>query len=352
MARSGLYKTEVEKARNTLLAKGKNPSIDAVRVALGNTGSKSTIHKYLKELETEDAAGIGGKYPIGEMLTDLVSRLAGQLNAEADAKVADARGQFEAQLRERTEQLEQARQEAMAFRGQLERLEIALHEEKTGHASARQSLAEATTQIRQLEERIAGLDTRVAEHETHTRSLEEKHRHAREALDHFRASMKEQRDQEQRRHEHQVQELQFALRQANEALTEKNHALLQLNRDNGRLTEQAGLLDVDLRDMRSALRDRDRDIQALQPFAKDYPVLQERCAHAEQRAEVLAFELVTARTEAAQEREARQRADSLAERVSSRSATLDEILTKLTTAGGSIGGHNASTTSPSATPTK
>ena len=61
MARGGVYKTEVEKARNALLAQGKHPSVDALRVALGNTGSKTTIHRYLKELEAEDAQGVGGK---------------------------------------------------------------------------------------------------------------------------------------------------------------------------------------------------------------------------------------------------------------------------------------------------
>jgi hypothetical protein len=56
MARAGLYKTEVQKARDSLIAQGKHPSVDAVRVALGNTGSKSTIHRYLKELEAESGA--------------------------------------------------------------------------------------------------------------------------------------------------------------------------------------------------------------------------------------------------------------------------------------------------------
>ena len=51
MARSGLYKSDVQRARDSLRAEGKNPSVDAVRVALGNTGSKTTIHRYLKELE-------------------------------------------------------------------------------------------------------------------------------------------------------------------------------------------------------------------------------------------------------------------------------------------------------------
>ena len=53
MARGGLYKSDIQKARDTLRAQGKHPSVDAVRVALGNTGSKTTIHRYLKELEEE-----------------------------------------------------------------------------------------------------------------------------------------------------------------------------------------------------------------------------------------------------------------------------------------------------------
>ncbi len=46
MARSGIYKSEVVRARNKLLASGVNPSIDAIRAELG-TGSKTTIHRYL-----------------------------------------------------------------------------------------------------------------------------------------------------------------------------------------------------------------------------------------------------------------------------------------------------------------
>jgi DNA-binding IclR family transcriptional regulator len=38
------------------MAQGQHPSIDAIRIALGNTGSKSTIHRYLKELEEEGTA--------------------------------------------------------------------------------------------------------------------------------------------------------------------------------------------------------------------------------------------------------------------------------------------------------
>ena len=53
MARGGINKALVQKARQAILARGENPSIDAVRVELGNTGSKTTIHRYLKELDAK-----------------------------------------------------------------------------------------------------------------------------------------------------------------------------------------------------------------------------------------------------------------------------------------------------------
>ena len=56
MARAGIYKSEVLRARDKLLAMGRNPSIDAVREELG-TGSKSTIHRYPKALAEEERGG-------------------------------------------------------------------------------------------------------------------------------------------------------------------------------------------------------------------------------------------------------------------------------------------------------
>lgn len=58
MARAGIYKSEVVRARDNLLAMGRYPSIDAIRGELGNTGSKGTIHRYLKEIEEEEVAAL------------------------------------------------------------------------------------------------------------------------------------------------------------------------------------------------------------------------------------------------------------------------------------------------------
>jgi chromosome segregation ATPase len=94
MARTGLEKSEVRKARDSLLAQGVHPTLDAIRVALGNTGSKSTIHKFLKELDDEERGD--SKRPISDTLQDLVSRLAERLESEANLRVNEVKADYEA----------------------------------------------------------------------------------------------------------------------------------------------------------------------------------------------------------------------------------------------------------------
>ena len=329
MARGGVYKSDVQKARDSLRAQGKHPSVDAVRVALGNTGSKTTIHRYLKELEEEEGQGLGAKVAVSEALQDLVGRLAARLHEEAETVVTEAQQRFAAQLQERNDVLEQARQEAIALSNQLQRTEAALHEERTVHASAQQSLAERVTEIAQLSERIAGLTARVAEHEAHAESLEEKHAHAREALEHYRTSVKEQREQEQRRHEHQVQELQVALRQANEALTTKNHELLRLNRDNSQWLERHGRLERELGEVRRGIEAHQNELDALRLTAAEHQALQGRWAEDTQTLERMRAELASVRVEASKERERREQAEADALRAGVRLETLEQLLTQL-----------------------
>lgn len=328
MARGGVYKSEVEKARNTLLAQGKHPSVDALRVALGNTGSKTTIHRYLKELEAEDAQGVGGKYPISDALADLVSRLAGQLTAEAEARIAEAQARCDAQVRDRTAALEQARQESTALAAQLRRTEETLQTAQAEHKAAQASLAEAVAAARQLEERVAGVTARLAERDTHVQSLEEKHRHAREALEHYRTAVKEQRDQEQRRHEHQVQQLQLELREARDSLNGKNQELLQLNRDNVRLTEQASQHDRDVREFRSQVRRLDEEAQALRPVTRELETLQIRWAHEQLAGETLRADLTAVREALAQEQAARHAGETAVALATARAQAFEDILAR------------------------
>ena len=238
MARSGIYKSEVVRARDALRAQGRHPSIDAVRVELGNTGSKATIHRYLKEIEEEDGGAGGTQVAVSEAIQDLVGRLAGRLHEEADARIAEAKTRYTAEIGQLKDALRRQHEEGDALRIQLQHTEALLNVESDRHRQTALALQQETVQRALAAQQVADLQSQLAQGEQHRQSLEDKHRHAREALDHFRQAAKEQRDQEQRQHEQQIQHLQAELRQLNQTLGIKQDQLTGISRDNARLAAE------------------------------------------------------------------------------------------------------------------
>jgi hypothetical protein len=123
MARSGLTKTQVQITRDLLLAEGRYPSVEAVRAALGDTGSKSTIHKYLKELEAESIPA--PRAPIGAVngLQGLIEQLSAQLHADVDRRLATIRTEYEVALRQKDQQLTELRASMESMGTRLRELE-------------------------------------------------------------------------------------------------------------------------------------------------------------------------------------------------------------------------------------
>lgn len=239
MARGGINKALVQKARQAILARGENPSIDAVRVELGNTGSKTTIHRYLKELEDAELGRDAGSIPLSQQLANLVGQLAAQLEDDAQAAVAQEREQlareqldFQSQARLAESRIQQLESQGSGLTEQLQAGQQALQQEQHQRQQSEIENARLLQANRDLEERLQDRDGQI-------RSLEEKHQHARDALEHYRQASKEQREQEQRRHESQVQQLQLELRQLQQTLIIKQDELTQLNRDNARLLAEA-----------------------------------------------------------------------------------------------------------------
>ncbi|WP_312315819.1 DNA-binding protein [Stenotrophomonas sp.] len=302
MARAGLYKSDVQKARDALLAQGKKPSVDAVRVALGNTGSKTTIHRYLRELEGEEGGGPARTVAVSDALQDLVARLASRLQEEAEAILTQERERHQAELHSRQQALSGAQEEAAALSSRLQRTEASLHQEQAAHALLQQNLGDRIAEIAQLNERIAGMTVRLADHEAHTRSLEDKHAHAR------------------------------ALRQANEALGAKNQELLVLNRDNGQWLERHGRIERELAQLRQAHEGQHSEVVALRQTATDYLALQERWKTDAKTLDTMRNELAQVQDTLARERERRESAEADALRANARLEALEPLLNQLTPA--------------------
>lgn len=260
MARSGVYKWDVEAARDRLRQQGKHPSIDAVRAELGNTGSKTTIHRYLQELEAEELlAAEGGKTNVSEALQALIAPLAERLAAEARAELEAATAKFDEDRRSLEATAENARADAAGVRQVLERTEAARVQLEQNKAELAGQLQAEQLRTTQLTGQNQALQQRVADQETHRQSLEEKHEHARQALEHFRTAAKEQRDQDSRRHEQQVQQLQAEIRALNGTLTMKLSELTQLNRDAAALTAELGSMRQQLQGLRAEKERADKE---------------------------------------------------------------------------------------------
>ena len=227
MARAGIYKSEVVRARNKLLAMGRYPSIDAIRSELGDTGSKGTIHRYLKEIEEEEGGSTGTQVAVSEAIQDLAARLAERLHEEADQRLAALTDKHKAEIAALNDTIATLRNEVESFRSQSERQALELGAEKAAHSEILSVLQEERIVRAQMAQRIQDMEGQLAKEEAHRVSLEEKHQHAREALTHFRTAAKEQRDQDQRQFEQQIQFLQGELRNAKETANAKQQALIR-----------------------------------------------------------------------------------------------------------------------------
>lgn len=104
MARGGISKAGVEQARMALMARGENPSIDAVRIEMGNTGSKTTIHRLMRELD--ETSGELSSAQIDAELNRLVFRLAGRLKEQAQEQIDDAQASMDAQKKQLQDELQ------------------------------------------------------------------------------------------------------------------------------------------------------------------------------------------------------------------------------------------------------
>ncbi len=246
MARAGIYKSDVVNARAALVAKGVYPSIDAVRIEMGNTGSKVTIHRYLKEIEEENGGSALPRVAVSEAIQDLVSRLSERLSEEADARVTELQTKQTEQQRLSQEAATSLKTELQTTRQQLEQTQRTLADEKTNHGKTNEVLSAKTLTSTQLAQQVNDLQERLAGEERHRQSLEEKHQHAHQALEHFRQASKEQREQEQRKHEQQVQYFQAELKKVNEVLTAKQHEAIHAQQEGVRLVGELSRAQSDL----------------------------------------------------------------------------------------------------------
>lgn len=239
-----------------------------VRIALGNTGSKTTIHKYLKELEEENGGSADRKTSISDALLDLVARLAVQLEAEASNRIAELESQQSEKGHLHEAEVSALTAKNAAIQEKLDLTIAAIKQEIQSHEQTREALQSESIARHTLAQQVTDLKERLAENEIHRQSLEEKHNHARDALEHYRSSVKEQRDQDIRRHEQQVQQLQAELRHLQQSLVLKQNEVTQLNQDGARLVAELTQAQKSLYEEKNQSRKTQTELEAQRAIAQ------------------------------------------------------------------------------------
>lgn len=322
MARAGIYKSEVQRARGNLLAMGRYPSIDAIRHELGDTGSKGTIHRYLKEIEEEEGGKTGQQVAVSEAIQDLSLRLAERLHQEADDRINALVEKHKSETSELNALISSLRNEVASFRTQTERQTLDFAAEKTAHEQTVSTLQALTITNAQQAQRIHDMEAQLVTEATHRQSLEEKHQHAREALEHFRLAAKEQREQEQRQFEQQIQFLQGEIRSTKESLNGKQQELIHSHTANAKLS--------------SELAHARREQHRLEGEARLVQPAKEQLASVEQRNQQLSVQLAQAMEQSASLVQENQ---DIAGRLQNAQVTVRELETELVAVNARLGVH-------------
>ena len=170
MARSGLSKGDIQKVRDTLISQGQYPSVDAVRIALGNTGSKTTIHKYLKELEIEEEKGTIKKITISESIEHLIHCLAEQLQVEANIEVEKLTQMLLDKEQEHEKSVNLLHNEIESLTSRLTQLELASQQELDAYHNTKALLQEKQIQNSSLEQQVISLKEEIFNHKNFQKS--------------------------------------------------------------------------------------------------------------------------------------------------------------------------------------
>jgi len=209
MARSGVNRSDVQAARLALVARGENPSIDAVRIELGNTGSKSTIHRLMRELDaTEDNTTAP---QINAELTRLVARLADRLREQAQERFDEAQARLDVEKKEIQDTLngverrladliERHARQTTKLGTQTATLlsnQEALQVEQKNNARLTQAAQDTASRLQDKDEQIRSLKEQHLQSHTQCALLQERLRNAQTETEKLQARLTE-RDQQNR----------------------------------------------------------------------------------------------------------------------------------------------------------
>jgi chromosome segregation ATPase len=231
MARPGVTYLEVSNAAQQLVAAKKSPTIEAIRIALGGTGSNSTLGTHLRtwKASQDQTQQVATKENLPEELIATMKGLWSWVIDQSEEKILTIKQETQqdlAKLKQENQSLQQENGRWQQQHQQVKQERDGLAHEK---ATIEQLLADAKIEIATLTEKHIGLEQQNQEKQARIYEMQRQNQQIQENLEHYRTSALEQRTVDQQRYEQQQRQFEQTIQQINQALAEakKENTLLQ-----------------------------------------------------------------------------------------------------------------------------
>lgn len=239
MARAGILYSQVAKVAAQLAAAGTNPTVDTVRAALGDTGSKGTIAPMLKQWKAQhqgETAASSAGLPVD--LLEAVKGVYQRLEAGAQAQVEQLRAAHDQARQEGLQQLEAERAAGRQLRAERDVLSNELAQVKAALAHERDERQHGAVAIAALRAENDGLAQRLADRAAEVRLLTNQLAQARHQFDHFQEKATEQRVSDRQGFEVRIGTLEQDAQRLHTHLQEQQQAVAVLRAEKQGLRHQ------------------------------------------------------------------------------------------------------------------
>ncbi|MEB0136536.1 DNA-binding protein [Actimicrobium sp. CCC2.4] len=289
MARAGILYSDLANAAARLVAEGKNPTVDSVRVALGSTGSKSTIAPLLKrwKVEHQDAVvdiaqGLGLPGPLLQAMKGIHEKLQDDVQQQLE-QARDAHHVALLAAHDATQQAEDEKRVLQEGKAALSTELDQVRESRTKLDAQYQAMA-----IRQaaLQAEQDGTQQRLLDRAAEVTALNDQLTQARTQFDHYLDAAAEQRAQERQAAEQRVLRVEQELAGLRQQHLQQQVALSRYETRISQLQDNNSQLSLQLQDAeksREACRT-ERDLLAYQlaDMSADRPVLLQKVVQAQE----------------------------------------------------------------------
>lgn len=229
MARPGVSYLDVSNAAQQLVAAGRAPTIETIRIALG-TGSNSTLGTHLRTWKSkqDQTQQIATKENIPEELISALKGVWERVINQSEDRIQSIYQETQQELIQLRQEIQRLQKDNAVSQQQYHQIK----QERDGFAHEQsvvaQLLTNAKIEIAILTEKLAGTEQQNQEKQGRIDELNRQNLQIQANLEHYRAASLEQRITDQQRYEQQQKQLEQTIQQVSLELAQLRHEKLTL----------------------------------------------------------------------------------------------------------------------------